>query len=263
MLGRRGAVHAAFTTKELRELTKLDGVCVRVWGDALPPLSASDEAELGERALRRKYELLREIVQSAPAADDARKTIWLHFCRAPVAFVADAHGALQSVRVATTTLSGPPHAQRAHVDAHAPLTELRAEVALVAVGYASAEVADVPRDARGAVAHDGEGRVRGVERVYVTGWAKRGATGIIGSNLVDAEQTVAALWHDLAHAAPMHKDGDGDDDDGVLATLRARGVRVVAWRDWQRIDAEEQRRGALIGAPRVKVASVAEMLALV
>ncbi|MGB3352951.1 MAG: NADP oxidoreductase, partial [Mycobacterium sp.] len=40
---------------------------------------------------------------------------------------------------------------------------------------------------------------------YVVGWAKRGATGGIGDNKVDAEETVDALLEDLANNPPATK----------------------------------------------------------
>lgn len=38
-----------------------------------------------------------------------------------------------------------------------------------------------------------------IGRLYVSGWLKRGPTGIIASNLVDAKQTVQSLVDDLSN----------------------------------------------------------------
>ncbi len=47
----------------------------------------------------------------------------------------------------------------------------------------------------------------------------------------------------------------------LAAELGPRGVRVVSWSDWQRLDQLEQGRGKALGRPRLKFTSVAEMLA--
>ena len=96
-----------------------------------------------------------------------------------------------------------------------------------------------------------------VPGAYVTGWIKRGPTGIIGTNKADGTETANAVLADLptlpAPAAP--------DPEDLAATLAAHGVRPVDWTAWLRLDAEELRLGATRGGTeRVKVAELAAML---
>jgi adrenodoxin-NADP+ reductase len=49
---------------------------------------------------------------------------------------------------------------------------------------------------------------------------------------------------------------------GLSATLARLNLRVLSYGDWRRIDAEEQRRGAVVGKPREKIPRVSDMLAL-
>ena len=42
--------------------------------------------------------------------------------------------------------------------------------------------------------------------------------------------------------------------------LKQKGIRVVSFEDWQKIDAAEVERGQKIGKPREKYVSVDEML---
>jgi ferredoxin--NADP+ reductase len=129
-----------------------------------------------------------------------------------------------------------------------------------AIGYDAEPIPGLPFDAatgtvpneRGRVVRDGE-RVPGA---YVTGWIKRGPTGVIGTNKADAVETVAALLEDL----PGLPDPAHPDPAELRAALRAHGLRPVDWSAWLRLDAEEVRRGGLRGAERVKVAELAEML---
>ncbi len=96
-----------------------------------------------------------------------------------------------------------------------------------------------------------------VPGLYVAGWIKRGPQGVIGTNKSCAAETVALLLADLEAGALPRRGGGSEVVDALLAS---RGVRVTSWADWQRLDAEEQARGAPAGRPREKLVSVEEML---
>ena len=101
---------------------------------------------------------------------------------------------------------------------------------------------------------------RGVPRqgVYVTGWLKRGPSGVIGTNRACAAETVSTLLSDFAGGQldrPIHSAGNLD------ALLSARGAAPTTWSHWQELDGEERQRGALNNRPRVKFVSVSDMLA--
>ena len=102
----------------------------------------------------------------------------------------------------------------------------------------------------------GNSRVPGL---YVAGWLKRGPKGIIGDNLIDAEETIGALIEDDAQGL-LRKPDAVFENSGVAPVLAARDTRVVSKEGWARIDAEERRRGAEAGKPREKLTSVSEML---
>jgi ferredoxin--NADP+ reductase len=93
---------------------------------------------------------------------------------------------------------------------------------------------------------------------YVVGWIKRGAVGGIGANRTDAQQTVATLLTDAReHRLPVPPRGPRS----FAQLLRTRGLDVVDRRRMKRIDKDERVRGAAAGRPRVKFATVEEMLA--
>jgi len=129
-----------------------------------------------------------------------------------------------------------------------------------AIGYDAEPIPGLPFDAAtGTVPNEGGRVVRDgvpVPGAYVTGWIKRGPTGVIGTNKHDAVETVAALLEDL----PGLPDPAHPDPADLRAALAAHGLRPVDWTAWLRLDAEELRRGAARGAERVKVAELAEML---
>ena len=95
--------------------------------------------------------------------------------------------------------------------------------------------------------------------VYVSGWIKRGPTGIIGTNKRDAAETVEAMLEDLALGtlpSPAHPQPAT-----VESFVRQRQPAVVTYADWQRIDELETALGEPQGRPRVKFTSTEEILA--
>ncbi|MGH8918529.1 MAG: FAD-dependent oxidoreductase, partial [Actinomycetes bacterium] len=129
-----------------------------------------------------------------------------------------------------------------------------------AIGYAAEPIPGLPFDAAGGTVPNDGGRVLAdgvpVPGEYVTGWIKRGPTGVIGTNKGDANETVAKLLEDLPSLpSPAHPEPAA-----LRAALADHGIRPVDWTGWLRLDAEEIRRGGLREAERVKVADLAEMM---
>jgi ferredoxin--NADP+ reductase len=94
--------------------------------------------------------------------------------------------------------------------------------------------------------------------MYVAGWIKHGPNGVIATNRKDASDTVATLLADLP-ALPMAPHRDTDE---LLSVLRGRGVDVIDWSGWQKIDAAEGVKGEPDGRSRVKIHDWAELLAV-
>jgi len=90
--------------------------------------------------------------------------------------------------------------------------------------------------------------------LYCVGWARRGPTGTIGTNRPDGYEVAERIHADLGPGAGR-KEGRA----GLDRLLEARGVDIVTFRDWQRIEAAEAAR-ARDGSPREKFIAIAEML---
>jgi ferredoxin--NADP+ reductase len=111
-------------------------------------------------------------------------------------------------------------------------------------------------DARGLIPNE-EGRVVGREREYVTGWIKRGPSGIIGTNKRCAQATVQQLLADLGDLR-----GERPSAQVTADWLHGRQPRLVTGEHWGAIDAHERGLGAPALRPRVKLTRVAELLAV-
>nr|WP_246284083.1 FAD-dependent oxidoreductase [Nocardioides perillae] len=245
VLGRREPAQAAFTTPELIGLAGLRGVDVVV--DA-PDLPTGDDP---------RARVLREL--AARPLDPTLPTVVLRFCAQPVRVLGEDR--VRGLEVERTRLVVRPDGV-ARAEPTGATEVLETGLVVRSVGYRGRPVAGLPFDeATGTVPHE-RGRVRPGQ--YVAGWAKRGPSGFIGTNKSCAQETVASLLDDLdagllqRPAAGAGAAGGG----GLAALLRARGTAVVDLAGWRAVDAEERRRGAAQGRPRVKVTDLAELHAI-
>jgi ferredoxin--NADP+ reductase len=262
VLGRRGPAQAAFTSAELRELGRLDGVDLRVdpADVELDPVSRRWLDEEGTFTARKNVELLREFA-ARPERADAGRRIALRFLRSPVAL--RGAGKVEAIDVRRNELvrtgDGALRAQAVDEDSET----IECGLVLRSVGYRAVPLPDVPFDERYFVLPNERGRVLTADGerlpgVYAVGWIKRGPTGILGTNKRDAEQTVSCLAEDLGSGAlppPPHPAREQID-----ALLAERKPDLVTVEGWRAIDGHERERGRDEQRPRVKLASREELL---
>jgi ferredoxin--NADP+ reductase len=261
VLGRRGPAQAAFTSAELRELGRLDGVDLRVDPEEveLDPVSAEWLQQEGTFTARKNVELLREFA-ARPADPGAGRRIELRFLTSPVEIRGD--GRVEAVGVRRNEIArGADGALRARpVDG--PVETIGCGLVLRSVGYRAVPLPDVPFDERHFVLPNRHGRALTPEGaalpgVYAVGWIKRGPTGILGTNKRDAEETIACLAEDLRGGLLRTVDGGRERIDALLAE-RAPGA--ITADGWHAIDALEREHGRDAQRPRVKLTTRDELL---
>jgi ferredoxin--NADP+ reductase len=262
VLGRRGPAQAAFTSAELRELGRLDGVRLRVdpAGAELDPLSSRWLTEQGTFTARKNVALLREFAERPPQAG-AQRSIVLRFLRSPVEIRGDRRVEAIDIRrneiVQADDGSLRPRAVGEEVET------IECGLVLRSVGYRAVPLPGVPFDERSFILPNEGGRVltldgEPVPGVYAVGWIKRGPTGILGTNKRDAEETVACLAEDLA--SEVLPEPERANAEGIDALLAERKPDLVTIDGWRAIDSDELRRGEEAERPRVKLASREELL---
>ncbi len=252
VLGRRGPAQAAFTPKEVQEMAGLDGIDVRVRPDdaTLDPLSAAWLEEHGERTHRDNVRFVNERVGDREST--ARCEVWLRFCTSPLEILGSTR--VEGVRVAKTRIVEKDGRLR---PVRTDETEvIPAGLVLTAVGYRSVPIAGVPfDDARGRIPNDGGQVLRDgvpVDDLYVVGWAKRGPTGLIGTNRLDSTETVKRMTAD-----GVKTPGTMDDPGTWLASACPRHV---SWEGWEKLDGHEVERGLPKGKIREKLTAIDAML---
>jgi ferredoxin--NADP+ reductase len=253
VLIRRGPQHVKFTPVELRQLGDLADAEVVVHDDGVLATAVPDEVT--DRRERHNLEIITDWARARPGT--AARRIHLRFFRSPVRILG--RDRVTGVVVERTALTpdgrvvGTGEEETLHVG-----------LVVRAVGYTAEPIPGLPFDARTGTVPNEAGRVvdaagAPVPGEYVTGWIRRGPTGVIGTNKHDAVETAAALLADLPGLPPPAH----PDPDDLAHVLDAYGVRPVDWTAWLRLDAEEIRLGEVRGAERVKVAELSAMLAAV
>ncbi len=263
MLGRRGPAQAAFTNPEVRELGEMPGADIEVLPEEaeLDPLSLAEVETSDDRALSKKVEIIREFAQRTP--EGKPKTLTLRFFVSPIELLGDAHGRVVGMRLVRNVLYQTENG-RLRPKATEHVEELPVELVFRSVGYRGVPLDGLPFDDRAGVVPNDAGRVldgAGTEKmigVYVSGWIKRGPTGVIGTNKPDAAETVKAMLGDLEAGRVLQP--TQPEPSAVERFLDDRKARYVSFGDWLRLNALEVGRGKPLGRPRVKFTSVEEML---
>ena len=238
LCARRGPEHAAFTAPELRELPKLEHTNVIMDKSEIQAALArvGDEPEKDVKSNLSAMEL---ITQAESTSNE--RTLEFKFFLAPL----EIRG---GDRVEEIVL-GINKIEEGKVVPTGETTTIKCGLVISAIGYEAASIAGVPY-AKGKVANE-EGRVTGTN-VYTVGWAKRGPSGVIGTNKSDASEVVKLLIEDLS-AQPKNK--------GDITDLLA-DHRVVTQEHWEKINAAEVAKGEPLGKPRVKAVERPELLHL-
>ena len=262
LLGRRGPAQAAFSPKEIEEIAELPDVDVVVTAadSALDPMSEAWLAKEGARSQQRNVKFLQE--RAALGEGTRGKKLRCRFLVGPT----ELHGSggkLRSIRVQHMSLvadaDGTPRPKPRD-----SFEDLQVDLLFKAIGYRGVPCPGVPFDEKKGIVPNVEGRVTEkaggpvVRGQYVAGWCKRGPTGLIGTNSLDAKATVDKMKADHADGlmlAPTQTD--------IRTLLHTRSIDSVSWADWQRLDAWEQEKGRQQGKLRQKIASVDEMMRVV
>jgi len=238
LCARRGPEHAAFTSPELRELPKLEHTNVII--DKVEIQAAlARVGEDAEKDVKSNLSAMELITQTEPTSHD--RTMEFKFFLAPL----EIHG---TDRVEEIVL-GINKIEDGKVVPTGETTTIKCGLVISAIGYEASSIHGVPY-VKGKV-ENVDGRVVGTN-IYTVGWAKRGPSGVIGTNKSDASDVVKLLIEDL----PSQPKNKGDIADLIV------GHCIVTQEHWEKINAAEIAKGEPLGKPRVKAVERPELLHL-
>lgn len=260
MLGRRGPAQAAFTNPEAKELGELEGADIYVppAEAQLDPLSQAYVDESDDRKLLKKIEIIQGFANK-PATGKARR-LTLRFLVSPTELCGDSAGRVVTMKLVKNELLDD--GGRLRPKPTGEVEELPVELVFRSVGYRGVPLPGIPFNDELGVVPNEKGRVtsdgtQATTGLYVTGWIKRGPTGIIGTNKPDAGETVACMVEDLEHGS-FNKPADPTPE-SIRSLIEKRQPQYVSFDDWRRLDQMEIAAGAAGGRPRVKFTSVEEI----
>lgn len=222
---RRGPEHAAFTSPELRELPKLEHTNVIIEkSDIAAALSRVGDAP--EKDVKSNLDAMLLIAEQEPT--NHARTMKFQFLATP----AEIKGA-NRVEEVVFKKTGTDET-----------FSIKCGLVITAIGYEAASLEGIPYE-KGKVVNT-DGRVN--ENIYVVGWAKRGPSGVIGTNKSDAADVMKLLVEDLK--APKNA--------GDVAEIIAHN-KVVTQMHWQAINEAEIAAGEPVGKPRRKAVTREEL----
>ena len=224
---RRGPEFAAFTSPELRDLPKLEHTNVVMHASDINAAIERAGAE-PEKEVRNNLEAMRLISELEQGKHE--RTLEFQFLCTPKEF----RGNGQVEEVVFTTNTGEERV-------------IKTGLVITAIGYEAEPLTGIPYE-KGKVLNN-DGHVS--ENLYVVGWAKRGPSGVIGTNKSDAADVMNLLVAALKEPKPVVE----------LSSLITTN-KVISQSHWESINAAEIAAGEPHGKPRIKAVSREELLRL-
>ena len=213
---RRGAEFAAFTSPELRDLPKLEHTNVIIDENEIAAAIAR-AGDSAEKDVKSNLDAMLFIAQNQKTEHE--RTIEFLFSHTPKEIQGSSH--VEGVVFSTPTGD----------------KIIKSGLVVTAIGYNALDIPGIPFENGKVVNVDG--RVKG--NMYVVGWAKRGPSGLIGTNKSDASAVIELLRQDLK--APKNKDDISD---------LLKDKTIVTQKDWEAINAAEIAAGEPLSKPRRK-----------
>ena len=225
---RRGAEHAAFTSPELRELPKLEHTNVLINREDITD-ALRRAGETIEKDTKSNLDAMLLIADQEPTNHD--RTMKFQFLATPVEILGKDR--VEGVRFK-------------HTETGEEFT-VPCGLVITAIGYEAASLDGVPYQKGKVVNTDGFVR----DGLYVVGWAKRGPSGVIGTNKSDAADVMNLL---VSH---LHEPKNASD----IVEIFDNKI-VISQKHWESINAAEVAAGEPLGKPRRKAVSREELLNL-
>jgi len=227
--GRRGPEHAAFTAPELRDLPKLENTDVYI--DEKQVKEATERSNIDgeiEKDLKHNLEAMKLIAEHAKKGVDRKLEI--KFLSTPIEIKGN-----KKVEEVVFTINKVEDGKAI------PTKEtfaIKTGLVISAIGYDAVEYSGITIE---------NGRINNIaghieHNVYTTGWAKRGPTGVIGTNKSDSSDVVDLIIENLKE--PKVSEG--------ITSLIKSGHEVIDQLAWEKINASEVISGEIAGKPRVK-----------
>jgi ferredoxin--NADP+ reductase len=228
--GRRGPEHAAFTAPELRDLLKLKNTDVYIDLDQIDSaINRYAEFFETEKELTNNLDIMKLIAKHHKKG--INRKLEIKFLASPLEIKGKEK--VSEVIFSVNKVTGK------NVSTTDQSFSIKTGLVISAIGYDVVEYSGIKiensriTNIAGHVEHN----------IYTTGWAKRGPTGVIGTNKSDSSDVVDLIIKNLK--SPK-------DSEGITALLKSTH-EVINQTSWEKINAEEIISGQILNKPRLKI----------
>lgn len=265
IIGRRGPLQAAFTTKELREMMNLTEASMVPLD---PSLLVPPENVKPTRQQSRTLQLLGK--GSALAYGTTPKTWSLDFFRSPTSIAPSTDSTSSRLMVAHTVLDNSGRAVPTGA-----ISAIDTDLVITALGH-HADPSQIFYDPTLGHIRTASGRVideagHARRNVYASGWAAMGAHGVLASTMMDAYAVADTILSDhfsgttqTMSSTPIQSDSLEYGDDLMAKDVDIESLprevedgikekKVMEYNEWKVVDAEEVRIGQLKGKERERM----------
>jgi len=228
--GRRGPEHAAFTAPELRDLPKMKNTDVYIdLHQVNSAISRYSKIAQTEKDLKNNLDAMKLIAEQSKKR--VNRKLEIKFLASPL----EIRG---SEKVSEVVFSVNKVAGK-NVSATDKTFSIETGLVISAIGYDAAEYPGIKIK---------NGRIPNIaghveHNVYTTGWAKRGPTGVIGTNKSDSNDVVDLIIENLKTPKVS---------EGITALLKSTH-EIINQTSWEKINAEEIISGQILNKPRLKI----------
>ena len=259
IIGRRGPIQATFTSAEIRELINLPD-CEIILEEKSLDLDKFSQKYLLEQAssdIKRNYEILKGIEKKP--FENKKKRIHLVFQCTPIE-ITGSKNKVNGIKLARNKLLlNKNNIIKAKTTKN--IFTIDTNLVISSIGFLGKELSNIPFNKITSTISNVDGQLidKGelCRKEFTTGWIKRGAQGVVGTNKADASQSVRKMFESLKFNNNSNFKTLGKD---IKFLLERKKINFVSFDDWKIIDSYEIEAGKLKNKPRQKIGSMSEML---
>lgn len=265
VIARRGPLQAAFTSAGTKELVHMTEAAAYVNPDELKLEEETGNiiSQTSDKRIIQNLQFLEQISNNNPSYYS--KIIRFLFRRSPLEIYGN-NNEVSGIKIVKNELFKDEFG-KLKAKATDVVEDIPAGLIFSSIGYMVNPLPEIPFDkARGTIANI-NGRVYDlntktiVKNEYVTGWAKRGANGVIGTNKPDSIETVDLLLKDFKNETGG--DLPSNQKSRIEMWLKSKKLNFVKFDQWKLLDNYETDLGESKNKPREKVTSINEMLKII
>lgn len=221
IIGRRGAVQSAFSTKEIRELSKIANIYT-IKNEIENSLNLESLKELqtnnlsDSRLLNRKFNLIKsfeslsKLENNLSSINPNKSSIYLRYFLLPCKLHFNNNQATK-IEFNKTKLTGIANLQKSIIDNEANKEILNTDLIINSIGYKTTPIfkdyfaydsRGIIKNNKGLVEYNTEFTNKNSNipnKVYTSGWMKRGANGILDMTLKDTQDTYTIISNNVSN----------------------------------------------------------------